>query len=83
MNSKTVFELIILWDLTPRNPFKINEHFGEKVTSIFRIDEQLKQETKMEQAASRAGFNCAYRRQQLLLEPNLIVSITLNNRGMS
>jgi hypothetical protein len=44
----------VFWGIMPCSPAKANRRFGEHVASIFRVDEQIKQETSMKKVASTA-----------------------------
>jgi hypothetical protein len=41
----------VFWDITPCSSFKTYLLFGEKVASIFGVEDYAKQETSMKQAA--------------------------------
>jgi hypothetical protein len=44
----------IFWDITPCSPLKVNRLFGGNAASIFMVEEYVKQEASMKQAASSA-----------------------------
>jgi hypothetical protein len=43
-----VMKSAVVQDVTLCSPLKVNQRFGEHVSSIFRVEEQAKQETSME-----------------------------------
>jgi hypothetical protein len=46
----------IFWDITPCSPVKVNRRFGRAPAYISRVEDEVKQEISMKQAANRGSM---------------------------